>query len=159
MSIYQDRPCTCMFFFADGPRGTGTPACPEPAKGPVRSWKGHRVNLRSENAKNHPRPNPFKINTYNLIQNKRLHLPIESISFKKQGGGGVSNRLTQGAAYLVSKGCVSDFFQPQTTAHSLRPDRLHLPLNLQNLPRPPLALQIIKILQGAAPLVLKGAGF
>jgi hypothetical protein len=39
------------------------------------------------------------------------------------------------------------FFYPQPTAHSLRPDRLHLPLNLRRLPHPPLALQIIKILQ------------
>src|SRR6266481_3801395 len=39
-------------------------------------------------------PNSFKITTYNLIQNKPLHPPIKSITFKKQGGGGVSNRLT-----------------------------------------------------------------
>jgi len=39
-----------------------------------------------------------------------------------------------GAPSLVSKGWVLGFFQPQTTAPSLRPDRLHLPLNLQPLP-------------------------
>jgi hypothetical protein len=52
-----------------------------------------------------------------------------------------------GCPSLISKGWVLGFFQPQTTAYSLRPGRLHLPLNLQNPPRPPLALQIIKILQ------------
>ena len=41
---------------------------------------------------------------YKLIQNKPLHLPAESITFKKQGGGGVSNQLTLGARSLVSKG-------------------------------------------------------
>jgi hypothetical protein len=79
-----------------------------------------------------------------------------------------------GAPSLVSKGWVLGFFQPQTTAHSLRSDRLNLPLNLRRLLRPPLALQIIKILQlqpefrirleiprqpGATPLLFKGAGF
>jgi hypothetical protein len=42
----------------------------------------------------HPHPNSFQINTYNLIQNKPLHPPAKSITFKKQGGGGVSNQLT-----------------------------------------------------------------
>src|SRR5260370_15588771 len=38
-------------------------------------------------------------------------------------------------------------FNRELQRDSLRPDRLHLPLNLQRLPRPPLALQIIKIPQ------------
>jgi hypothetical protein len=36
-------------------------------------------------------------------------------------------------------------------APSLRPHRLHLPLNLQRLPRPPRALQILIILQVQSP--------
>src|SRR5579859_1520841 len=55
--------------------------------------------------------------------------------------------LQAGLLCLVSKGWLLGFFQPQPTTHSLRPARLHLPLSLQILPGPPLALQIIKILQ------------
>ena len=44
-----------------------------------------------------------------------------------------------GAAPLVLKGAGFDF-----CGCSLRPDRLHLPLNLENLPRPPLALEILR---------------
>jgi hypothetical protein len=38
-------------------------------------------------------------------------------------------------------------FNRKLQRRSLRPNRLHLPLNLRSLPRPPLALQIIKIPQ------------
>src|SRR5258708_38523620 len=47
----------------------------------------------ANDAKRRP-PNSFKITTYNLIQNKPLHPPVKSITFKKQGGGRVTNQLT-----------------------------------------------------------------
>ena len=72
------------------------------------------------------------------------------------------NLTIYGCRFDVSTRSQSNSLPSPMLPSSLRPDRLHLPLNLRSLPRPPLALQIIKILQvqsGAAPFAFKGAGF
>src|SRR6266404_2781145 len=67
---------------------SGEPLCPFTRTAPA------RAPFSSPTTQNDAHSNSFKITTYNLIQNKPLHPPVKSITFKKQGGGGVTNQLT-----------------------------------------------------------------